>query len=52
MSPNRFWKVSRKCIKAILHYALGLRFGKGCEQKREKNVRKTQLARAFTQSIL
>ena len=35
MSPNRFWKVSRKCIKAILHYALGL------VRVVNKNARKT-----------
>ena len=29
-------------ILPILHYALGLRFGKVCEQKREKNARKMQ----------
>ena len=29
-------------LKAILHYALGLHFRKVCEQKREKNARKTQ----------
>ena len=29
-------------IKPILHYVLGLRFGKVCEQKGEKNVRKCE----------
>ena len=45
--------------KPILHYVLGMRFGKVCEQnvsktqaKRENNMRKTQLARGFTQSIV
>ena len=26
------------CLKPILHYALGLCFGKVCEQKHEKNA--------------
>ena len=38
----------RDTYMPILHYALGLRFGKVCEQKREQNARKTQLARVFT----
>ena len=39
-------------FKPILHYALGLCFGKVCGQKRMKNARKTQLARVFTQRIV
>ena len=35
-------------VKPILHYALWLRFGKVCEQKREK----AQQARVFTQRIV
>ena len=31
-----------RSLKPILHHALGLRFGKVCEQKREKNARKTR----------
>ena len=37
-------------VKAILHYALGLRFGKVCGQKLEKNSRK--LASIFTERIV
>ena len=47
------------CIKAILHYALGLRFGKVCEQntsktraKREQKMSKTQLTSVFAQRIV
>ena len=41
LSPlHRF---NQTCIfKPILHYALGLRFGKVCKQKHEKNTRKTR----------
>ena len=39
-------------LKPIIHYAFGLRFGNVCEHKREKNVRKTQMARVYNQRIV
>ena len=44
------WRASRgmymkdllKSVKPILHYASGLRVGKVCEQKPEKDLRKTR----------
>ena len=39
----------RKSLKAILHYALGLRFG---NLKHSKTREKTQLTRVFTQRIV
>ena len=34
----RVIKIFIGLVKPILHYALGSRFGKVCEQKREKNA--------------
>ena len=40
--------LAKKCMKPILHYAFGLRFGNVCEHKRKKNARKTQMACVLT----
>ena len=37
------WPLLSGSIKPILHHALGLRFGKVCEKKREENARKTRV---------
>ena len=39
-------------VSKSFSYTLVLCFGKVCEQEREKNVRKTQLARVFTLGIV
>ena len=41
-----------KRIKPILHYALGLHFGKVCEQKHEQKHEKMQQVCVFTQHIV
>ena len=43
---SHIWSSAR--VKPILHYALGLRFGKVCEQKREQKREKNATGLIFT----